>query len=152
MALNIGAVATALCTAVAGVTSTSATGSKKLRTKSFLPLTINTPGFYVAERILPRHGSMGRGAGAVDGQPGSTGSTFMCRLYAAPHSDDRTGAALLDEFMASDGATSVSAALEADPKLGGVCQASVIRGIEGYAIYVANGDAYIGSQWRMEVW
>lgn len=150
MALNIGAVATALCTAVAGVQSTSATGSKKLRTQPFLGLKVNTPGFYVAERLLPRHGTFGRGG--VDGSPGSTGSTFMCRLYAAQHSDDRGGAALLDEFLATDGATSIAAALEADPKLGGVCQASIVRGVEAYAIYESAGLPYLGAQWRVEVW
>lgn len=138
-------VAQGLVDAVANVVSSTATGSKKLRRQTYLGLKINTPGFYVAERVLPRHGTMGRSG--VDGT-----ATFMCRLYAAPHSNDRAGADLLDSYLCPDGPSSVAAAIEADLKLGGRCNQLIVRGVEGYAIYEHGTDVYLGALYRVEVW
>lgn len=144
-ALNVKLTAAGICTNVASVVSSSTTGSKKLRPLHFLPLKPNALGFYVAERILPRHLTSGRGG--VD-----QAATFMCRLYAAPHSNDRDGADLLDEFLQPDGPSSVSAAIESDLTAGGGCQQLIVRGVEAYAVYVHADASFIGAQWRVEVW
>lgn len=144
-ALNVHGVALGLCANVASVITSTATGSKKLRPVHYLPLQPNALGFYVAERLLPRHLTSGRGG--VDQE-----ATFMCRVYAAPHSNDRAGADLMDEFLAADGPSSVSAAIESDRTAGGACQQVIVRGVEAYAIYVHDGDQYLGAQWRVGVW
>lgn len=144
-ALNAAKVAAGLCANVASVVTSQATGSKILRPLHYLPLQPNALGFYVAERLLPRHLTSGRGG--VDQE-----ATFMCRVYAAPHSNDRAGADLLDEFLAADGPSSIAAAIESDLTAGGGCQQLVVRGVEAYAIYVHAGDSFLGAQWRVGAW
>lgn len=71
--------------------------------------------------------------------------TITCRLYVSVATD--TGAqAELDPYMQRAGDQSIKAALEADRRLGGTCQAMRVERIDGYRVYQVAGIRYLGAQ------
>jgi hypothetical protein len=60
---------------------------------------------------------------------------------------------LLDELCASSGPTSVKAALETDPTLGGVCEKlQVISQSPGRQVNTADGSSMLLVEWTVTVW
>lgn len=58
----------------------------------------------------------------------------------------------LDLYLAPDGPTSIRAAIEADPTLGGIVDSVVVSSITGYRSYLMEGNVvYLGAEWTAEV-
>ena len=56
----------------------------------------------------------------------------------------------LDEYLASSGAKSIKAAIEASPALGGACDDLQVTTATGYRVYGAEGRL-LGAEWNVEV-
>jgi hypothetical protein len=52
----------------------------------------------------------------------------------------------LDAFLSDDGPTSIKAALETDPTLGGECADLRVAGWDGYRTYEIAGTEYYGAE------
>jgi len=58
----------------------------------------------------------------------------------------------LDKFIATSGATSVKAALQSDPSLGGIVDDLIVRSCSGYRQYVFEGrPPCLGAEWAVDV-
>jgi hypothetical protein len=59
---------------------------------------------------------------------------------------------LLDAYLSPAGATSVKAAIETDPTLGGVIDDLRVTKASGYRIYRISNFEYLGCEWTVEVY
>ncbi|MFC6094736.1 hypothetical protein [Saccharothrix lopnurensis] len=91
----------------------------------FMPDSVSPPTFFVGEMDLEFDKAFGRGLDEL---------VATCRLLTSRASDDG-GQAELDRYLAGSGPYSVKEALEADPSLGGVCDAVHVRRATGYGLF-----------------
>jgi hypothetical protein len=76
--------------------------------------------------------------------------TIPVRVYAS-RASERAGQDLLDGFLAGDGASSIKAAIEADPTLGGACDSCRVTQARGYGVYQIGGVDYLGVEFVVDV-
>ncbi|UUV29139.1 hypothetical protein NQK81_30755 [Amycolatopsis roodepoortensis] len=110
-----------------------------LRCFPFVPDAISPPAFFVAEVEVEYDTTFGRGMDTV---------YLTCRLLVS-HATDRTGQEQLDGYLRGAGPLSVKQALEADPSLGGVCDAVRVQRVSGYGLYEHSNSHYYGAEWRV---
>ncbi len=110
-----------------------------LRCFAFVPDAISPPAFFVAEVEVEYDTTFGRGMDTV---------YLTCRLLVS-HATDRTGQEQLDGYLRGAGPLSVKQALEADPSLGGVCDAVRVQRASGYGLYEHSNSQYYGAEWRV---
>ncbi|EMD22917.1 hypothetical protein B0293_23785 [Amycolatopsis azurea DSM 43854] len=110
-----------------------------LRCFPFVPDAISPPAFFVAEVEVEYDATFGRGMDTV---------YLTCRLLVS-HATDRTGQEQLDGYLRGAGPRSVKTVLEADPSLGGVCDAVRVQRVSGYGLYEHNGNQFYGAEWRV---
>lgn len=109
MAASVSAVATALMSSLSGISG--------LRTKTYQPDQPSPPIAYPVLQTVTYHRAFGGGDVVME---------WDVRVLTGRWTD-RTAHALLDNYLSYSGASSVRAALESDPTLGGVVQAMVVQ-------------------------
>ncbi|WET79238.1 hypothetical protein P3102_35305 [Amycolatopsis sp. QT-25] len=129
--MDISAVKTAAAAAVGTIGG--------LRCFPFVPDAISPPAWFVAEVEVEYDTTFGRGMDTV---------YLTCRLLVS-HATDRTGQEQLDGYLRGAGPLSVKQALEADPSLGGVCDAVRVQRCSGYGLYEHNATQFYGAEWRV---
>lgn len=134
--MDIAAVRAALATAAAAVTADPA-----LTCFGYRPDSVPEPCLYVAGYTIDYDRAADRGADQI---------TFRLRLLVS-RTDDLTGQAALDGFMAGSGAGSVKAALEADGTLGGRCDWLHVSGAAADDLIEHGGTWYFGADITVEV-
>lgn len=65
--------------------------------------------------------------------------------------NDASGQDLLDDYVASSGALSVAAAVQADPSLGGTCEFAVVTQVATYGVINYAGQDYMGASFTVQV-
>ncbi|MDG4784356.1 hypothetical protein O7626_00515 [Micromonospora sp. WMMD1102] len=65
--------------------------------------------------------------------------------------EDEAAQELLDALLAADGPSSVRAAIESDPTLGGLCSDLAVTGWSGYESYDVGGVERYGAELTVEV-
>jgi hypothetical protein len=65
--------------------------------------------------------------------------------------NDTSGQQSLDAYLASSGAKSVNAAVNADPTLGGKCEYAVVNAVQQYGMIDYAGQQYIGATFLIQV-
>jgi hypothetical protein len=138
--VNIAAIRAALGNAPANV----AVGSAQLACTSYTPTSVMVPCFYPSEVQL----GYATERNTFNGQPVIEAT---CMLLTAPESQDQEGQALLDAYLSHPGSTSIKAALEADPSLGGLCKLVFVHDVDGYRLYTVGTTAYYGARFRILV-
>ena len=111
-----------------------------LRADPFVPDSVSEPHLYVGEWRLSLDQTFG---GLVDAE-------VIIRVLTS-RTDDQAGQERLKEFMRRTGPTSVKAALEADPRLGGVCDDLHVREIRAHRQYQVADKRYYGADWVLRV-
>lgn len=102
-----------------------------LRSYSFQPEQLNPPFAFPILQQVQYHGAMGGGDVAM-----TWGITVVTGRWT-----DRTAHTLLDGFLSFSGASSIRAAIEADPTLGGVAGTLVVASAANItALTVADAD------------
>lgn len=129
--MDVAAIRAALASALATVTDGAGTD---LQSTGYAPDSADPPWAYVADMQGAYDASMD---GLVD-------LTATVRLLTS-RSEDRRGQELLDAFLKDSGATSVKAAIESDPTLGGKCSDLAVTGWDGYASVELAGVEYYGA-------
>lgn len=81
---------------------------------------------------------------------GSTDAVVTMRVLTS-RAEDQAGQELLDAFLATAGPTSIKAAIEADPTLGGECSDLAVTGWSGYELYDVAGTEYYGAELTVEI-
>ncbi len=81
----------------------------------------------------------------------TSGLTFAGLVYVSRGSN-RAGWKLLRGYQATSGPTSLRAALEADPTLGGACSTMQVVGWAEPGQYDVGGVAYLGARLNIQVW
>lgn len=107
---------------------------------SFVPESVTVPHFYVGEWTFTYDQTYG---GLVDAE-------VVCRILCS-RSDIQAGQDLLRGFMAPTGATSLKAALEAEPTLGGECMDLHVRLVRGHRLYQVGDARYYGAEWPVRI-
>jgi hypothetical protein len=104
------------------------------------PGTINVP----CSIILPAQGMSVDWAVAMD--PDDTAATFTLRavVLVAP-TDDKAATVLLDGYLATEGPSSVRAALRADPTCGGVLDYAVATAVTRYGMVDWGGVPFLSA-------
>lgn len=112
-----------------------------LRTHDTIPDQINVPAAVVGMPKVEFDVTMVRGADKI---------TVPVRVYAS-RADERSGQDLLDEYLDTNGATSVKTAIESDPQLGGAAHTLRVTTADGYGVYAIAGVDYLGVEFIVEV-
>lgn len=107
----------------------------------YVPDSISEPAFYVGEVDIDFTGAMARGMDTL---------TVTCRVLVG-RADDQASQALLDGYLSGSGASSLKAALEADPTLGGACDDLMVMRVQGYRFYEHAGSQYVGAELVIKV-
>ena len=76
--------------------------------------------------------------------------TFTVRLLVAK-ATDRSAQDRLDAYLDSTGATSIVAAIEADPTLGGAANLARVIACQGIGVYDYAGVALLGAEFTVEI-
>lgn len=113
-----------------------------LRTSATVPDKIEPPTFVVGDVAQQFDQTMSRGLDEI---------LVSARLYVS-RADDRSGQNKLDAYLAGEGASSMKAAIEADPTLGGACDTLRLESQQGYGQYEIAGVAYFGAEFTIRVW
>lgn len=108
---------------------------------AFAPDSIAEPAFFPAEVDIAYNRTM---------RDGSHGTVITCRLLVS-RADDLSGYAAVGGYLSSSGATSVRAAIEADPTLGGTVDWVVVLTGRMPGLIEHAGTAYIGAELMVEV-
>lgn len=142
--MDIAAVRKAMAAAVSPI--------PRLQAFAYRPDSINPPTFSVSEYSIDYHQTMGSGSST---RSGLVMVTFTCHLFVGHASDDGTQR-LLEPFLFDGGSSSIASAIEADPTLGGACQALIVSGALNVGrIYMPAGEgtpAYYGAELPVKVW
>lgn len=64
---------------------------------------------------------------------------------------DEAAQEMIDAWLADEGTSSVTVALEGDPSLGGIAEDVTVISSTGYQAYSAGGQEYLGTEWRVEI-
>lgn len=106
---------------------------------------------FIADSIDPPFAYPVDSGGTFDvSMDGLADATVTLRVLTS-RSEDQAGQELLDDFLASTGETSIKAAVEADPTLGGECSDLHVSGWSGYQLYEVAGTDYYGAELTVEV-
>lgn len=111
-----------------------------LRADAFVPDSVSEPHLYVGEWAESYDQTFG---GLVDAE-------VQIRVLVS-RTDDQAGQKLLRQFMRRTGPTSVKAAIEADPQLGGACDDLHVRQVRGHRQYQVGNDRFYGAEWVLRV-
>lgn len=128
MALDVAAVRAAVAAAAATVTPPTGT-TRTLLATAYAPGAIDPPFAYPSETDGNYHETMDGAGGAV----------VTLRILTS-RSEDQAGQALLDAFLASEGASSVKTAIEA------AMPTANVTGCAGYRPYEHAGTTYYGAE------
>ncbi|MFG2056689.1 hypothetical protein ACGFI9_21965 [Micromonospora sp. NPDC048930] len=109
-----------------------------LSAESIVPDAVTVPCFYAGEITEEFDQSFG----------GMVVVEVVCRVLAT---NNEGGQAELRTFMRRRGPTSVKAAIEADPTLGGVCDDLHVRRIQGHRLYRVAEVNYPGAEWVVRI-
>lgn len=113
-----------------------------LRAYDTIPDDINIPaGIVGAPESIEFDTTYGRGVDRY---------TIPIRVYASQASE-RAGQDKLDGYLAGSGATSIKAAIEGDPTLGGAAHTTRVTQAKGYGVYEVAGVQYLGVEFLCEV-
>lgn len=101
---------------------------------------------YVPDRIDPPYAYPAATDGNYDETTdGAAGVVVTVRVLTS-RAEDQSGQELLDAYLATSGATSVKAAIESDPTLGGLVDDLAVQGWSGYRLYEIAGTDYYGAE------
>lgn len=104
---------------------------------------IPTPYSFVADPVKYRgHLPIEYGMAANESAPGYT-TVYLPVVVVAGGNSLREARDALDAYLVTTGPNSVTAALKADPSLGGACDSLEIKGVEDYAPFGTNVGAMI---------
>jgi hypothetical protein len=106
-----------------------------LRTTANRPLQVNPP----IAVIMPVQGTLARYSVSMDGE---TDYSLRVILLVAP-ADSTQGEDILDPYIAASGPSSIWAAVQADPSLGGVVSYAIVTEATGYGIMNFTGIDYL---------
>lgn len=135
--MEIGEIRAALAAACAEVVDTTGT---RVQSLAYQPDSLDPPTVYAGES-----------SGSYDDTLEGLGSATVTVRIIASRGDDAAGQELLDALLASSGPSSIKAAIEADPTLGGVCSDLAVTGWDGYRLYDVAGTEYFGAELTVEV-
>lgn len=135
--MEISGIRVALAAACTNVVDT--TGAK-VQALGYQPDSLDPPCVYAGEST-----------GSYDDTLDGLGSATVTMRLIVSRGDDLSGQALLDALLASAGPSSVKAAIEADPTLGGECSDLHVSGWSGYQLYDVAGTEYFGAELTVEV-
>ncbi len=76
--------------------------------------------------------------------------TFLVQVFVGV-ATDQGAQILLDSYLSPDGPRSVKAALEVDPRLGGLIQDMDVLSAAGEQIYIIDNRQYLGSEWTVRI-
>lgn len=113
----------------------------------YLPDAIPEPCFYSGEVEIDFDRAFGRGLDEIE---------LTCRLLVA-RSDDLSGQARLDSYMAGSGPLSVKAAIDAargapgEAALGGLCDDLHLRRVQGHRLYQVGNVMYYGAEFIIRI-
>lgn len=123
------------------------TGIGKLVCTGYVPDSVVTPCFYVAEVEINYDKAMGRKLDEL---------LFTARAYAS-RSDDRAGQRLLDSLLSGSGPASLKAAVEAarggpgEMALDGLADDLHVQRVQGYRWFEHAGSTYLGAEFAIKV-
>lgn len=124
-------------TAVRQGLSSAAEVIEGLNCRPNMPDSIPAPCFYVGEVTI----DYDRDFGGLDA------ATFVCRLLVG-RADDAAAQQALDQYLKRAGSTSVKAALEVEPTLGGACDDLIVKRVDGHRLYTVGTTTYLGAQFN----
>lgn len=130
--MDVDLIRSALATAMRTVVDAS---GAQLEASAFADSSVDPPWGYVADVA-------GRFDVTLDG---ADDLTVTIKLVTS-QSEDRRGQELLNAFLKDTGATSVKAAIESDPTLGGQCSDLHVSGWDGYRPVEIAGIEYYGAE------
>lgn len=81
---------------------------------------------------------------------GETDLHFTVTAFAG-RGQDASSNAILDAFAADTGATSITAAVDADPTLGGVVSSALVVSIGSFGSFAFAGGEYLGCAFAVEI-
>lgn len=132
------AIRTALATALRTVVDDA---GAQLEASPFAPDALDPPWAYPGQMVGEYDQTMG----------GLSGLTVTVKVMTS-RAEDQRGQELLDAFLADAGPTSIKAAIEADPTLGGECADLHVAGWDGYQTYEIAGAEYYGAELTVVVY
>ncbi|HEX4521660.1 MAG TPA: hypothetical protein VH063_18945 [Gaiellaceae bacterium] len=102
------------------------------------------PAAHVIPGPIEYHGALSDGLETVE----MTVQVFVSRTT------DIGAQTTLDEYIASDGPSSVKAAIESDSRLGGKCADLIVTSSSGYRVYKSpdGSGEVIGAEWLVKVY
>ena len=114
-----------------------------LRATANRPLQVNPP----MAVIMPSTGSFARYSATFEGE---VDYTLRAILLVAP-ADSTAGEDVLDPYIATSGAQSIWAAVQADPTLGGVVSSAAVTEAASYGIMNFTGIDYLACHFIVSV-
>lgn len=122
-------------------------GVGKLVCTGYVPDSVVTPCFYVAEVEVTFDKAMGRKLDEL---------LFTCRAYAS-RADDKSSQRILDAMLSGGGTASLKAAIEAargapgELALGGLADDLHVQRVQGYRWFEHGTDTYLGAELTIKV-
>ncbi|WP_433114288.1 hypothetical protein [Micromonospora sp. CA-246542] len=127
--MDISLIRTRLAEAVESVTP-------ELNRYAYAPDSVSVPCFYVGGVEIDYDITMGRGSDEL---------TLTCVVLVSAK-NDRSGQAQLDAYISGSGPSSLKAAIEADPSLGGACDTLDVTRQQGYGFHTVGESKYLGAE------
>lgn len=112
-----------------------------LRGTPYTPDQINPPSFWVANATINYQDVLG----------GGTAKVTMSVVVALSSAEAQRSEQTLDDYLSTDGARSIYAAVEADPTLGGACDSAALLTMDETGVVEIAGQQYIGAKCTLEV-
>lgn len=122
-------------------------GIGKLTCTGYVPDSVVTPCFFVAEVDVTYDRTMGRGMDEL---------SFTCRVLAG-RADDRSAQRILDALLSGAGEASLKQAIEAargapgESALGGLADDLRLERVQGYRWYEHQGSSFVGAELAVKV-
>jgi hypothetical protein len=122
-------------------------GIGKLVCTGYVPDSVVTPCFFVAEVDINFDKAMGRGLDEL---------LFTCRVLAG-RADDKSAQRILDALLSGAGPASLKQALEAargapgEMALGGLADDLHLQRVQGYRWYEHQGSSFVGAELAIKV-
>lgn len=143
--MQISPIRDAIADAARGVVLPAGVG--KLVCTGYVPDSVVTPCFYVAEVEIVYDRAMGRKLDEL---------VFTCRVYAG-RSDDRAGQRIVDALLSGGGPASLKAAIEVarggpgEMALGGLADDLHVQRVQGYRWFDHGTSTYVGAEYTIKV-
>lgn len=106
---------------------------------------------YVPDSVIPPCAYPAESSGTYDDTLDGTGAAVVTMRVLTSRGESAAGQAALDALLASSGPSSIKAAIEVDPTLGGACSSVVVDGWDGYQLYDVGGTEYYGAELQIGV-